>query len=176
MERKTEQRIKALEVALNNEASEREFYLKHRDRTSNPHGKLMFGSIADDELEHFKRLQQLYRVLKQEGKWPDTIPIEVRGTEVKSVLKKLIDSVDKSSTADSDDIEAVRVAIDFEAKGESYYSDLRDSVDDPAERGFYDILATMEREHRLSLQDTLEYFLNPAGWYTVKERHHLDGA
>jgi len=176
MDRKTEQRIKALEVALNNEAREREFYLKHRERSANPHGKSMFGSIADDELEHFKRIQELHKRLKEEGKWPETIPIQVRGTEVKSILKKLIDSVDTSSKADTDDVEAVKIAIDFEAKGESFYSELRDSVDNRAEKGFYDILATMEREHRLSLEDTLEYFQNPEDWYTLKEKHTLDGA
>jgi rubrerythrin len=176
MERKAEERIKALEVALNNEAREREFYLKHKERSRNPHGKSMFGSIADDELEHFKRLQELHKRLKEEKKWPETLPIRVKGTEVKTILKRLIDSVDTSSTADTDDVEAVRIAIDFEAKGEFFYSDLRDSVDNPMERGFYDILATMEREHRLSLEDTLEYFLNPAGWFTIKEKHTLDGA
>ena len=176
MEKKTEQRIKALEVALNNETREREFYLKHRERTANPHGKSMFGSIADDELEHFRRLQELHKRLNEEGKWPETIPIRVKGTEVKSILKKLINSVDTSSKADTDDVEAVKIAIEFEARGEIFYNGLRDSADNPMEKGFYDILATLEREHRLSLEDTLEYFLNPEGWFTIKEKHHLDGA
>jgi hypothetical protein len=38
------------------------------------------------------------------------------------------------------------------------------------------LLASMEREHRISLQDTLDYFKDPAGWYRIKERHHIDGA
>jgi rubrerythrin len=176
MDTRTEQRIKALEVALNNEAREREFYLKHRDRTANPHGKSMFGSIADDELEHFKRLQELHKRLKAEGKWPETIPIKVKGTEVKSILKKLIDAVDTSSKVDTDDVEGVKIAIAFETKGEIFYGELRDSVDNPIEKGFYDMLASLEREHRLSLEDTLEYFQNPEDWYTIKEKHHLDGA
>jgi hypothetical protein len=44
------------------------------------------------------------------------------------------------------------------------------------EKKFYEFLASIEREHRLSLQDTLEYFQDPAGWFRVKERHHIDGA
>ena len=32
----TQERIKALEVALNNESQERAFYLKHARRTKNP--------------------------------------------------------------------------------------------------------------------------------------------
>jgi hypothetical protein len=33
----------------------------------------------------------------------------------------------------------------------------------------------MEREHRLSLEDTLDYFKDPEGWYQMKEGRHLDG-
>lgn len=176
MDEKRTEKAKALEVAIQNEAREREFYLKHMERTSNPHGKAMFASIADDELEHMKRLQDLHKRLLIEGRWPETIPLEVKGTEVRSIMKKLVDSVDTSSKVDSDDIEAVKVAIEFEAKGEAFYGDLRDRVDNAMEKRFFDLLATMEREHRLSLEDTLEYFRDPEAWFRVKEKHTFDGA
>jgi len=35
---------------------------------------------------------------------------------------------------DADDLEAVRTAIDFEAKGVTYYAELRDAVSDPKEK------------------------------------------
>jgi hypothetical protein len=44
------------------------------------------------------------------------------------------------------------------------------------EKEFYQFLAGIEREHRLSLEDTHEYFRDPASWLRIKERHHLDGA
>lgn len=171
----TEERIKALEVALNNEAREKAFYLKHAKRTSNPFGRLMFESIAKDEDEHYQRLEELHGKLKDKGKWPETIPLKVKGTDMKSILKKAVESVDTSAKADTDDLEAVKIAIDFETKGEQFYRNLRDSVDDPTEKEFYSVLAAMEREHRLSLEDTLEYFQDPEGWYRMKEKHHLDG-
>ena len=33
-----------------------------------------------------------------------------------------------------------------------------------------------QKKHRLSLEDTYEYFQDPAGWFRVKEKHHIDGA
>jgi rubrerythrin len=173
---KTEERIKALEIALNNESRERDFYLKHAERTRNSLGKSMFASIASDEDEHYNRILNLHKRLIQEGKWPETVPIQVKGTEVKNVLKKFVASVDTSSKSDTGDVEAVKIAIDFETKGEKFYGDLAKNVDNPMEKKFYDFLASIEREHRLSLQDTLEYFEDPAGWFRVKERHHIDGA
>jgi hypothetical protein len=44
------------------------------------------------------------------------------------------------------------------------------------EKEFYKFLSGIEREHRLSLEDTYEYFKDPASWLRIKERHHLDGA
>ena len=176
MSSKTEERIKALEVALNNESRERDFYLKHKERTISPIGKLMFATIASDEDEHYRRILELHKRLAKEGKWPETIPLKVKGTEVKTILNKLVDSVDTSSKADMDDVEAVKIAIDFETKGEIFYSDLGKSVEDPIEKNFYELLSSIEREHRLSLEDTYEYFQDPAGWYRIKERHHIDGA
>jgi len=85
------------------------------------------------------------------------------------------DAVNTSAQADRDDMEAVKIAIDFETKGEKFYGDLAKSVENPMEKKFYEFLASIEREHRLSLQDTLEYFEDPAGWFRIKEKLHVDG-
>ena len=170
-----EERIKSLEVALNNEEGERNFYLKHQERTNNPVGRLMFGTLANDESEHYQRILKLHDKLKKEGKWPDTIPLQVNGTEVKSVLQKVIKSVDNQPETNKDDIEAIQIAVEFEGKGVELYENLANSVDDPLEKEFYGMLASIEREHFLSLQDTLEYFQDPEGWYQTKEKPHLDG-
>jgi len=174
--KETKKRIKALEVALNNEAQERDFYLKHKERTTNPVGKLMFGTIANDESEHYQRILKLHEKLKEEGKWPDTIPLTVKGTKVKSVLQKVIYGVESLPETDKDDIEAVKIAVDFEAKGVQFYENLHNSVEDPLEKGFYGMLASIEKEHFLSLQDVYEYFQNPAEWYRIKKKHHFDGS
>jgi rubrerythrin len=176
MDDKTQERIEALEVALNNEEREKEFYLKNAERTGNSLGKSMFRTIASDEDEHYQRILELKERLQKDGQWPDTLPLKIKETEIKSVLKKFVDSVDTSQKADASDIEAVKIAIDFETAGEAFYNRLRDSTANPQEKAFFEMLAKMENEHRLSLQDTYEYFIDPEGWYRLKEGHHLDGA
>jgi rubrerythrin len=168
-------RLNALEVALNNETREREFYLKHAKRTKNALGKRMFRQIGDDELEHYERLKQLHQKWAKQEKWPETVPLQVRDTIVKDVLLEFIKKVDKTAKADSDDLEAVRTAIDFEAKGAKFYAELRDSVTNPKEKQFFDLLSKMENEHYVSLKDTEEYFIDPASWYQKVEHHTLDG-
>ena len=170
-----ETRLKALEVALENEKREREFYLKNSKRTSHPLGAKMFAEIADDELEHFQRIQELYRRLKEKGKWPETIPFKVKNTEVRELFKETVQTLEKSAKADVNDFDAIKIAIEFEAKGEKFYEDLAEITDDIQEKSFYHLLSSIEREHLLSLKDTHEYFRDPEGWYQTKERHSLDG-
>ncbi len=172
----TEARIAALEIALTNEKREGEFYRKHAQRTKDPLGKKMFDTLADDENEHYNRILELHKKLSNEGKWPETVPLKVKDTEVKDVLKAVVEGVDTSVEADTDDLEAVRIAIEFETKGEKFYKNLRESVEDPQEQTFYGLLESIEREHRLSLQDTYDYFKDPEGWFERMEKPHLDGA
>ena len=172
----TKERLKALQTALDNEAWERNFYLKHSERTNHPLGKSMFKTIAEDESEHYQRILELQRKLEEAGKWPDDLPLVVKETPIRSVLKKVVEAVGTGAQADSDDVEAVKIAIEFETKGEKFYQALHDSVEDPKEKFFFGMLAGLEREHRISLEDTLEYFQDPEGWFRMKERHHLDGA
>jgi rubrerythrin len=168
-------RLNALEVALNNERRERTFYLKNAKRTKNPLGKKMFQQIGDDELEHYERLKQLHQKWEKQERWPETVPLKVKDTIVKDILLEFVKKVDMTAKGDSDDLEAVRTALDFEAKGAKYYAELRDSVSDLKEKQFFDLLARMENEHYLSLKDTEEYFIDPASWYRKVEHHTLDG-
>jgi rubrerythrin len=175
MKMNEKERLNALEVALNNEMREREFYLRNAKRTKNPLGKKMFQQIGDDELEHYERLKQLHQKWVQQEKWPDTVPLKVKDTIVKDVLLEFIEKVDMTAKGDSDDLEAVRTAIDFEAKGAKFYAELRDSISNSKEREFFDLLSKMENEHYISLKDTEEYFIDPASWYRKLEHHTLDG-
>ena len=172
----TKERLDALEVALNNEMRERAFYHQNAQRTKNPLGKAMFQQIGDEELEHYERLKELHQKWQEQGKWPPTVPLKVKDTVIKDVLKDVLKKVQELPEGDDDDLQAVRAAIDFEAKGTKYYGNLRDSSTDPKEKQFFDLLANIEQEHYLSLKDTEEYFIDPASWYRKREHPTLDGA
>ncbi len=173
---KGNKRLNALEVALNNELREREFYNKNAERTNNPAGRTMFLQIAEDELEHYERLKQLHDTWAKNKKWPETVPLKVRTTVVKDVLKDSVAKAGKMPKGDEDDLKALRTAIDFEAKGEKYYAELRDGAAEPREKAFFDLLSKMEREHFLALIDLEELMTDPVSWYRKKEHHGVDGA
>ena len=170
------ERLNALDVALNNEMREREFYLNHAKRTRNKIGKAMFQQIGDEELEHYERLKELHGKWEKNEKWPETIPLKVNNTIVKNVLDDIVKKTEKMPKKDDDDLKAIQTAIDFEAKGAKYYAQIRDTVTDPKEKDFFDLLSKIEHEHYVSLKDTEEYLTDPSSWYVKSEHHGLDGA
>lgn len=170
------ERLNALQVALNNEKKERDFYLKNAERTKNAVGKAMFEQIAGEELEHYERLKQISENWEKQKKWPETVPLKVKETVVKKVLKEAAQKAPKTAKGDADDLKAIQVAIEFEAKGAEFYANLRDKVSDPKEKAFFNLLADIEHEHYVSLKDTEEYLTDPASWFRKKESAGLDGA
>jgi len=169
-------RLNALDVALNNEMREHEFYLRNAERTKNPVGRAMFLQIAAEELEHYERLKQLHESWAKDKKWPDTVPLKVKETIVKDILKDVVKKAANAPAGDADDLEALEEAIDFEGQGATYYARLRDNVEDPREKAFFELLANIEHEHYVSLKDTEEYMKDPVSWYRKAERSGLDGA
>jgi rubrerythrin len=170
------ERLNALQVALNNEMKEHKFYLKNAERTKNPVGKAMFEQIGGEELEHYERLKQLHANWEKDKKWPETVPLKVKDTAVKNVLKDAAQKAPKTIKGDADDLKAIRVAIEFEGKGAEYYANLREQVSDPKEKAFFNLLANIEHEHYVSLKETEEYLTDPVSWFRKKERAGLDGA
>jgi rubrerythrin len=170
------ERLNALQVALNNEMKEHEFYLKNAERTKNPVGKAMFKQIGGEELEHYERLKQLHANWEKDKKWPETVPLKVKETAVKNILKDAAKKAPKSAKGDADDLKAIRVAIEFEGKGAEYYAKLRDEVSDPKEKAFFNLLANIEHEHYVSLKETEEFLTDPVSWFRKTEHTHVDGA
>lgn len=170
------ERLNALQVALNNEMKEHEFYLKNAERTKNPVGKAMFKQIGGEEMEHYERLKQLHTNWEKEKKWPETVPLKVKDTSVKSILKDAAQKAPKTAKGDADDLKAISVAIEFEGKGTEYYAKLRDEVSDPKEKAFFNLLANIEHEHYVSLKETEEFLTDPVSWFRKKERTGVDGA
>jgi rubrerythrin len=165
------ERLNALDVALENETRQREFYLRNAQRTNNPLGKAIFQHFADEELEHYERLKELHKRWKSQGTWPETVPLKVEDTLVKGLLYDILKKTEKIPEGNADDLEAVRIAIDFEKDGAKHYAELRDHITDPLEKHFFALLAKIEHAHYLSLKDIEKFLTDPVSWSQKKEHH-----
>ena len=168
-------RLNALKFALENEQKERDFYLANARRTKNLAGKNMFKQIADEEKEHYEVLKKLHDQWEMKKKWPATVPLEVRKSLAGSILKSLSDKKAARFKGNEDDLKAIRTAIDFEARGMALYTKLEKESADPKEEKFFNLIASIERQHFLSLCETELFLTDPATWYQNMEKPILDG-
>lgn len=168
-------KIKAIRVALENEMRERDFYLAQSDRTDNPLGKKMFAQIAADEQEHYRRLEKIHLELAEQGRWPETVAGSIGGTDIRATFRQLARRTQELPAAGSDDIEALKIAIDFEARGNDFYTRLSAEAGSEIEKRFFEMLAAMEREHLLTLQESLLFFESPQDWFAEHEKSQLEG-
>lgn len=169
-------RMASIELAMKNEKTEMEFYKNESARSKNPVAKAMFDTLARDEAEHMARISKLHGKLVHDGSWPQDVTIDVAGTDVREVLDGLFGKTSSTEDHDDDDLQAIKRAIDFETKGEQFYADLSKVCENPKEKEFFSFLSSIEREHRLSLTDTLHYLEDPESWLEEHERQGLDGA
>ena len=167
--------LKAVQVALDNEMGEKEFYLEQGKRVTNPVGKKMFETIAAEEDVHYNKLKEIHSTLEATGQWPENISAVVDKTDIKKALKEMIDTADGGATSTTDDKEAVQIAIEFERKAYVFYKDLIAKTENADEKKFFEYMAAIENKHVLSLEDTLAYMEDPEGWLMTSEKALLDG-
>jgi rubrerythrin len=163
-------------LAINNEKSEMAFYNNESERSKNPVAKQLFKTLAEEEKEHMTRISTLHEKLVADGSWPEDVPIEVSGTNVKAVLSDFRRELASTNEHDNDDIAALKKAIASEEGAAKLYAELAASTANPQENNFFKFLSNIEREHRLSLEDSLAYLEDPESWLEASERQGLDGA
>lgn len=169
-------RISSIELAIKNEKSEMAYYTNEAKRSNNPVAQKLFMTLANDEKEHMRRLTGLHEKLTADSSWPEDVPIEVAGTNIGKVLKDVVNEKGACTDHDDDDLAALKKGIEFEAGGAKFYAELAEACENPQEKKFFSFLSQIEREHMLSIQDSLFYLEDPEGWMEAQERSGLDGA
>jgi rubrerythrin len=142
----------ALLDAIQFETDGRAFFLEAAAKTSDFFGKIIFTSLADEERDHIERIHAINRSLRDHGTWP---PHEGRAEQgCRNIFEEARARLDQTIRDRTDDLEAVKLAMDLEQKGIEFYSELASKATDPRERAFYQRLATEEKRHLQILENT----------------------
>ena len=167
--------LDALEAAIKFEEDGRTFFLNASKKTKQQYGRLMFQSIADAELEHIQRIREVYDSVTKTGDWPDSAALFTPKAPLKNIFEDAREQLDQNVKVETDDIEAVAMAREYEEEGLRFYQDLADRARVLIEKRFYQQLAYEERGHLLMFQDMHEYYIDPVHWFSQKEKLHWDG-
>lgn len=152
----------ALDLAIQTEKDGREFYKRAAENTTDPGGKVLFTSLADDELEHLELLESQRNALAEEGHWLTGLeaerrerPARVEGAPVFSRA-----ALAENVNAYTSDLSALRMAFLIEKDAVAFYTKAAANTEDPGGKEVYERLVEMEKEHQRILEEEYEALAN----------------
>ena len=170
MEKEHRHMLIAIEIAIQMEKDGKQFYLQAADVSSNEVGKSLFKKLAAEEDIHLSNFVTIYDSIRADQGWP---VIELKTGELEE--ETLFSAAEKDIIATRGELEAIKQAMDMENKTVDYYAEQSGKVQYETAKKFYNLLTEEERKHHQVLLDYYEYVQDPAGWFTMKEHHSLDG-
>ena len=166
---------KAAETAMKMEQDSIAFYAEAAARSSNRLGRLMFESLVKDEQRHVEGLRHLLAAASPVA--ASLVPPRGRSfkSAVSTAFSQAMSEMDARVPSGADDLEAVRIAIDLEKAGYSFYRDAAAKAPAGAAKSVYTLLQHEEEEHLDVLQNTFDLLENSGDWFLWEEQGLLDG-
>jgi rubrerythrin len=154
-EKKFESALMALNIAIQTEKDGHEFYLNAAEKTSDPQGKTLFTSLAADEIEHLRLLDDQKRALTEEQHWaPHSEPgEEAQPTKAKGAPIFSREALAQDINSYTSELSVLRMALLMEKDAVAFYSKAASETDDPNGKAMYQYLVEMEREHQRILEE-----------------------
>ena len=146
----------AIELAIQAELNDHQFYKDASEKVSSGHGKDMLRQLANFEISHYNKLMELRDSLKASGAY-----VEYAGTEFGPVEK----GEGSSTVAHRDDVlNILKLAINAEEGAYERYNHLASVTDDPKGKNMFVKLAAEEELHRRILSDQFYQISNKGAW------------
>jgi rubrerythrin len=177
MTEKSERALKMLAKALEMEEKGKNFYDNAVSTCKNDLGREIFSMLGDDELVHIDRIKSIYSSLEGGAAWSDEWKSKkLSQGDLNPFFRELAEKHGKDIMADTDDISALDVGIDFELNSVRFYEENQAVAEDDREREFIEEMIAEEKNHHRLLVDMRLYLTDPASWFREQERGGLDGA
>jgi rubrerythrin len=164
-----------LKQALQMEQESREFYLNAARKVENKLGRQMLESIAKDEEGHHTLLLQLQEGAAGTALGECRAEYEDAGARLRALFSEYGAQAAEEVSADTDDLEALNIAMEMERKGYNLYKEAASKASDPSAGKVFVFLAGEEEKHFEVLQNMHRYLSDPRAWFLEQEHGLLDG-
>lgn len=153
-----EKDLKAIRVAMDAEKEASQAYSRMAKKTRNPKGRDMFQQLSEFEMNHYRKLDELLKSLREKREW-----ILYSGTSLKRqpVPRKTEKPKGQEQLTDMD---ALRMAIKEEKRALAYYRSMAELTKDPRGKDMYKRLANEEALHEKVLNDQYYSLSNTGIW------------
>jgi rubrerythrin len=167
--------LKMLSTALEMEEKGRAFYERIVSTCTNSVGREMFKILLEDEKVHMDRIKTIYKSLSGSEVWCTWDNLEAKHGDLASIFRKMAKEHGSKINVGTDDLEALDIGIDFEARSVEFYEEQLKKATDKLETTFIKEMILEEKSHYAALEDMKLYLSDPSSWFRERERGGLDG-
>lgn len=154
---------KALEEAIRFEMDGRDFFLKAAEKSKSYFARLIFETIAEEELGHIQRVKDIYE-RSATSERQTTSPLVTQRSNLENVFQQAKKKIDQNLMTNADEMEAIRLGIQLEIKGHEFYKRLAEEASSEFEKAFYHQLAQEESHHFSILHQVEETMVKSASF------------
>lgn len=168
--------IKALKLAIGNEKTIREFYLKNAAKMKSEIAKKTFLFLADEELKHIDAINSFNKSI-HDGNEPDIDS----GTEdeavnaVKEFFSDTVKTAVEKAVASQSDIKAYEAGLVLEQKGYEFYKKSAQKAEHPNVKKLFEFLTKEENGHYALISNALNYLKSPDDYFESEESWFFEG-
>ena len=128
-------------------------------------GRSVFESIAKDELMHLDVFEKFFEDKVGTSEWDDLVDTSKKYREIPVFPKdiKEIDGID----ADTNELDALRIAVDSEKEAIDYYTIIWENSDDGEVKKIIDKIIEQEKNHYFLLEQEFNHLSSTGYWYEL---------
>jgi rubrerythrin len=158
-----------IETAIKMEREAVDFYTKCAEKTTNPLGKKMFLSIAEDEKNHMTCAIKVTQ--DQAFKPSEATPFQ----NIKRIFEQSKESMLQRVASTTDELEALEFSIKMEQDAIDFYKKASAQAKSLEEKDLFDCLIKDEEEHLKIIQNTHSFLSNTGHWFMWEEHSIVEG-
>jgi rubrerythrin len=155
----------ALRAAVELEQRGHDYYADIAEHAGNPLTKVVFSTLADEELIHMERVRQLYGQTRA-GEAP-SLP---HGS-LENAVRRIFEHTEwgQRKAWEMDNAAAYSYATELEREAYALYSRLAESTGSAAEKEFFSRLQDEEIGHLTALQNVYNFLEHTGDWFASEE-------
>jgi rubrerythrin len=162
--------MEAIKMAIQIEKDGKKYYEEAASKTNNELGKKMFESLAKDEMVHLETFQKMFDTIAGKEEWREL----AEGSPKVGKVPIFDEEVSEKSKPDTNDIDALRVALDNERDSIELYKKASEEIKDSLARKIFTKIREEEEYHYDLLQAQKDHLTKSGFWFDVGE-FQMDG-
>jgi rubrerythrin len=155
------------DYAMEKEKQAESLYRELVEKTSNEGFSNIFNMLANEEVKHYKLIEDM----------KNEVPAELSESDILPNAKKVFERMNQKKeefVVETDLVEMYKKARGIEQQSRDFYLEKANEAGDAFQAEVFEKLAEEEQRHYLLIDNIIEMVLRPEQWLENAEWHHME--